>query len=191
VEKLIQLWIANAFIPKHNEDSPETTGRHIFNELASRSFFLDIEESKGWYYSRTTCKIHDLMHDVVVSVMEKECGVATEKPSQIEWLPDTARHLFLSCQKPDAILNDSMDKRSPAIQKLLCDESMWISLQYLSKYSSLRALKLCISTESFLPRPKYLLHLRYLDLSKYWSTSRRYRYSIEPASVEPFQLPVS
>uniref|UniRef100_A0ACD6AJ32 Uncharacterized protein n=1 Tax=Avena sativa TaxID=4498 RepID=A0ACD6AJ32_AVESA len=168
VEKLIQLWIANAFIPKHNEDSLETTGRHTFNELASRSFFLDIEEDKDSrkYYSRKTCKIHDLMHDIAMSVMENECVVATEKPSQPEWLPDTTRHLFLSCGKPEAILNDSMEKRSPSIQTLLCDRYVETSLQHLSKYSSLHALKLYISTESFRPKPKYLHHLRYLDLSE-------------------------
>ncbi|KAM0864649.1 hypothetical protein ACQ4PT_043784 [Festuca glaucescens] len=84
VAKLIQLWIANAFIPEHKEDSLETTGKHIFNELASRSFFLDIEESKDYrgLYSRTTCKIHDMMHDIAMSVMEEECVVANNKPSE-------------------------------------------------------------------------------------------------------------
>uniref|UniRef100_A0ACD6ALE9 Uncharacterized protein n=1 Tax=Avena sativa TaxID=4498 RepID=A0ACD6ALE9_AVESA len=168
VEKLIQLWIANAFIPKHNEDSPETTGRHIFNELVSRSFFLEIEEDKDSrkYYSRTTCKIHDLMHDIAMSVMEKECVVATEESSQTEWLTDMARHLFLSCEETVGILNDSMEKRSPSIQTLLCDRSVKTSLQHLSKYSSLHALTLYTKTKLFLLKPKYLHHLRYLDLSK-------------------------
>ncbi|KAF6992637.1 hypothetical protein CFC21_009615 [Triticum aestivum] len=172
VEKLIQLWIANGFIPEQEEDSLETVGKHIFSELASRSFFLDIEEFKGdmqnqQYCFRTTCKIHDLMHDIAMSVMGKECVVAIKEPSQIEWLSDTARHLFLSCDETEGILNDSLEKKSPAIQTLICDSPIQSSLKHLSKYSSLHALKLCLGTESFPLKPKYLHHLRYLDLS--WS----------------------
>uniref|UniRef100_A0A8R7JTY4 Disease resistance protein RGA4 n=1 Tax=Triticum urartu TaxID=4572 RepID=A0A8R7JTY4_TRIUA len=171
VEKLIQLWIANGFIPEQEEDSLETVGKHIFSELASRSFFLDIEEFKGdmedqQYCFRTTCKIHDLMHDIAMSVMGKECVVAIKEPSQIEWLSDTARHLFLSCEETQGILNDSLEKKSPAIQTLVCDSPIRSSMKHLSKYSSLHALKLCLRTESFLLKPKYLHHLRYLDLSE-------------------------
>uniref|UniRef100_A0ACD5ZPW2 Uncharacterized protein n=1 Tax=Avena sativa TaxID=4498 RepID=A0ACD5ZPW2_AVESA len=167
VEKLIQLWIANGFIPEQKEDSLEIIGKQIFSELASRSFFLDIEESKHYkdYYSRTTCKIHDLMHDIAMFVMENECVVANEKPSDTKWLPDSARHLFLSSEITEGILNDSIEKRSPAIQTLLLYRSMRSPLQHLSKYKSLHALKLCTRTESFLLQSKYLHHLRYLDLS--------------------------
>nr|UBY07077.1 NBS-LRR disease resistance protein [Dasypyrum villosum] len=165
MEKLIHLWIANGFIPEHKEDSLETIGKHIFDELVSRSFFLDLEESKDsmGYYSRTTCKIHDLMHDIAMSVMENECFVATMEPSQIKFIRDTARHSFLSCEETESILNDSMEKGSPAIQTLICDSYVRLPLQHLSKYSSLHALKL--RTESFLLKPKYLHHMRYLDLS--------------------------
>ncbi|KAF6987064.1 hypothetical protein CFC21_004741 [Triticum aestivum] len=168
VEKLIQLWIANGFILEQEEGSLETIGKHIFNELASRSFFLDIEECKGdrEYCSKTTCKIHDLMHDIAISVMRKECIVAIKEPSRIELLQDTTRHLFLSCEEIEGILNDSMVKRSLAIRTLLCDNPVWSSLQHLSKYNSLHALKLCIKTEPFVLKPKYLHHLRYLDLSE-------------------------
>ncbi|XP_044952002.1 putative disease resistance protein RGA4 [Hordeum vulgare subsp. vulgare] len=173
VEKLIHLWIANGFIPEHEEDSLETIGKHIFSELASRSFFLDIEESKEWYYSDmginyysiTTCKIHDLMHDIAMSVMGKECVVVIKEPSQTEWLSDSARHLFFSCEETEGILNDALEKKSPAIQTLICDSRIESSLKHLSKYSSLHALKLCLRTESFVLKPKYLHHLRYLDLS--------------------------
>nr|AGY30894.1 powdery mildew resistance protein PM8 [Triticum aestivum] len=166
VAKLIQLWIANGFIPEHKEDSLETIGQLIFDELASRSFFLDIEKSKeDWeYYSRNTCKIHDLMHDIAMSVMEKECVAVTMELSEIEWLGDTARHLFLPREVTVGILSDSLEK-SPAIQTLLCNNVVSGSLKHLSKYSSLHALKLCIGAESFPLKPKYLHHVRYLDLS--------------------------
>uniref|UniRef100_A0ACD5W7P2 Uncharacterized protein n=1 Tax=Avena sativa TaxID=4498 RepID=A0ACD5W7P2_AVESA len=168
VDKLIQLWIANGFIPEHEEDSFETVGKQIFNELASRSFFLEIEEIKGHWnrnYSITTCKIHDLMHDIAISVMEKECLVATVKPSQTECLPDTTRHLYLSCGESEGILNDCMDKTSPAIQTLICDSEIKSHLKHPSKYSSLHALKLHGLTGSFVLKLKYLPQLRYLDLS--------------------------
>ncbi|XBJ14074.1 hypothetical protein VPH35_006168 [Triticum aestivum] len=161
VEKLVRLWIANGFIPEHKEYSLETTGKHIFSGLASRSFFLDIEESKQsrGYYS-TTCKIYDLMHDIAMSVMEKECVVATMEPTQTDWLPDSARHLFLSYQGTEVILNGSVEKRSPAIQTLLCDSSVRSSLQHLSKYKSLHALKLSLSEDISI-----LYNLQTLDLS--------------------------
>ncbi|KAF6981667.1 hypothetical protein CFC21_000129 [Triticum aestivum] len=180
VEKLIQLWIANGFIPEYKEYTLEITGQHIFNELASRSFFLDIEEHKTVWenYSRITCKIHDLLLDIALSAMEKQPADVTEEPSQIECLPafpDTARHLFLAREETDGIFlsheetkgisNEFVEKRSAVIRTLICDSFMGRSLQHMTKYSSLHALKLHIGRESFLPKRKYLRYLRYLDLS--------------------------
>lgn len=126
---LIQLWIANGFIQHEKDVHPETTGKDIFKELVSRSFFQDVKQVKGdrqysvvyWYCSRTTCKIHDLMHDVALSAMENEVATITDKkPKQSEFLQNTCRHFFLSCDEPEGILNDSLKIRSPAIQTLLC-----------------------------------------------------------------------
>uniref|UniRef100_A0A8I6XVH1 Uncharacterized protein n=1 Tax=Hordeum vulgare subsp. vulgare TaxID=112509 RepID=A0A8I6XVH1_HORVV len=173
VDKLIQLWIAHGFIQEQKEVRPETIGQWIFSELASRSFFVDVKKVRVSFnelwgmhnYSKHTCKIHDLMHDVALSTMEKECALAPEKPGQTDWLPDTARHLLLSCEEPEIILNDSLAKISPAIQTLLCDGKMEHSLQHLSKYSSLKALQLFTLRSSFPLKSKHLQHLRYLDLS--------------------------
>ncbi|XP_025800357.1 putative disease resistance protein RGA4 isoform X3 [Panicum hallii] len=149
VQSLIHLWMANGFIPEQPGVCPETIGEKIFNELKSRSFYQDLKSVpfkqkyypfgriKYKYCSRITCKIHDLMHDVAESSMEKECAAIATHPSQ--------------------------KKGSPAFQTLICDGHVKEDLKILSKYNSIRALK--IKRGSFL-RPKYLHHLRYLDLSK-------------------------
>ncbi|TKW29777.1 hypothetical protein SEVIR_3G417850v4 [Setaria viridis] len=174
VEILIQLWMANDFIPEQKDVRHETIGKQIFSELVSRSFFEDVKQVKGdtrydsvyWYFSTSTCKIHDLMHDVALSVMGKEVATITEKPKQSdEFLQNTCRHILLSCRKPQAVLNDSLNIRSPAMQTLLCGEDIEISLQHLAKYSSLRALRLRQNKSTILLKPNQLHLLRYLDIS--------------------------
>uniref|UniRef100_K3ZFG1 NB-ARC domain-containing protein n=1 Tax=Setaria italica TaxID=4555 RepID=K3ZFG1_SETIT len=184
VERLIQLWMANDFIPEQKDVRHETIGKQIFSELVSRSFFEDVKQVKGtrygfvyWYLSTSTCKIHDLMHDVALSVMGKEVATITEKPKQSdEFLQNTCRHILLSCDEPEAVLNDSLNIRSPAIQTLLLGEDFlptYIflkdprikSLQHLAKYSSLRALRLWQTKSTILLKPKQLHLLRYLDIS--------------------------
>ena len=151
MELLIQLWMANGFVPKEKDIHLETTGKHIFEELVSRSSFQDVKQVKGdredddvyWYCPRTTCKIHDLMHDVALSAMENEVATITyEKPKQCEFLQNTCRHLFFSCDEPEALLNDSLKIRSPAIQTLLCHRRIESSLHHLGKYNSVRTLEI-------------------------------------------------
>ncbi|KAL6626205.1 hypothetical protein ACP70R_029931 [Stipagrostis hirtigluma subsp. patula] len=170
VQMLIQLWMANGFIPAQKDVRLETIGKQIFNELASRSFFQDVKQvpcygNSSGYRSEITCKIHDLMHDVALSIMENEGATITETPRESEFLPNTCRHLFLSCDKPEDSLNGSLMRRSPTIQTLLCGSGIECSLQHQAKYSSLRALELCLEKSTFLLKPKHLHHLRYLDIS--------------------------
>ncbi|KAK1670364.1 hypothetical protein QYE76_058523 [Lolium multiflorum] len=154
----------NAFGFKYQQQVPTSKQwRHTDHQV---NVPIDRYDPTMGSYSKHTCKIHDLMHDVALSTMEKECALMPEKPSQIEWLPDTARHLLLSCEGPETILNDSLLTRSPAFQTLLCDNDMQEPLQQLSKYSSLMALQLCTKRRSFPLKSKHLHHLRYLDLSR-------------------------
>nr|CAB3482261.1 unnamed protein product [Digitaria exilis] len=46
VENLIQLWMANDYLPLEEEFPLETTGRRTFEELAWRSFFEDAKQTK-------------------------------------------------------------------------------------------------------------------------------------------------
>ncbi|RCV09775.1 hypothetical protein SETIT_2G056600v2 [Setaria italica] len=175
VQMLIHLWMANGFIPEQSKVCPETFGERIFIELKSRSFFQDLKNvpfddkysiykngNKHRYCSRITCKIHDLMHDVAQSAMGEECAAIATHPSEKEDVLRSARHLYLSIRQPQTLLNASQEKGSPAFQTLICDGYVG-DLKILSKYNSIRALKIVCGS---ILRPKYLHHLRYLDLSE-------------------------
>jgi hypothetical protein len=97
-DMLIQLWMANGFITaEQGVCPPEIRGNRIFTELVSRSFFQETKNDpidhhfyigrQFCYCTRVTCQIHDLMHDVAQSAMEKECATITAKPSTSEDLP--------------------------------------------------------------------------------------------------------
>ncbi|CAL4910056.1 unnamed protein product [Urochloa decumbens] len=170
VEGLIQLWMSNGFIPEQQgEEHPEISGKNIFVELASRSFFQDVKgipfEFTDIEVSRVTCKIHDLMHDVALDSMGKECAAIATEQCKSEDFPHSARHLLLSGYKPDTVLNASREKGSPVIQTLVCEKNVYGDLQHLSKYMSARALRIKIKRASF-RKSRCLHHLRYLDLSK-------------------------
>ncbi|CAN6165338.1 unnamed protein product [Urochloa humidicola] len=166
VEMLIQLWMANGFIPEKQGQNPEIIGKYIFYDLASRSFFQNVKgipfDFNHTNVSRVTCKIHDLMHDAAMDSMGNECATITTKLGKSKCFPYSARHLFLSVHQPETLLNASLEKISPAFQTLICDGYVKEDMKILSKYSSIRALK--INQVSTL-RPKYLQHLRYLDIS--------------------------
>ncbi|XP_025806593.1 putative disease resistance protein RGA4 [Panicum hallii] len=170
VEILIQLWMANGFIPEQQgEEHPEISGKNIFIELASRSFFQDVKgvpfEFNDTEVSRVTCKIHDLMHDVALDSMGKECAAITTKQSKSEDLPHLARHLLLSVYEPETLLNTSLEKGAPILQTLICEGNLDQDLQCLSKYRCARALRIQTLAASF-TNARCLHHLRYLDLSR-------------------------
>ena len=162
VEMLIRLWMANSFIPEQKRVCPEDIGKQIFNELAQRSFFQEVQQDK--FYRQITCKIHDLMHDVAQDSMGKECAAIDTKLSQSEDFPYSARHLFLSVDIEENVLNASIEKGSSAIQTLICDRSEIADVQKLSKY--LRPVRALKTRQGPFLKPKYLHHLRYLDLSR-------------------------
>ncbi|XP_030949108.1 putative disease resistance protein RGA4 [Quercus lobata] len=73
VGTLIDLWAAQGFIKLSNpKQRVKDVGREYFKLLLWRSFFQDVEKD---YWGNIWCKMHDLMHDLAISVAGTECTV--------------------------------------------------------------------------------------------------------------------
>ncbi|KAG8373777.1 hypothetical protein BUALT_Bualt11G0060400 [Buddleja alternifolia] len=87
--ELIQLWMANGFIPSEGQIDLYLIGQLIFKELVWRSFFQDVEiNNKG----DTTCRMHDLMHDLAQFVMRHESYILEH--GKVPKFPKMLRHLI-------------------------------------------------------------------------------------------------
>ncbi|KAF2307886.1 hypothetical protein GH714_033094 [Hevea brasiliensis] len=70
--ELVYLWMANGLVQCSNENQElEDIGFRYFKELCSRCFFQDFAE----YGGVVKCKMHDLIHDLALSVTQNECSM--------------------------------------------------------------------------------------------------------------------
>ncbi|XP_044959771.1 putative disease resistance protein RGA3 [Hordeum vulgare subsp. vulgare] len=183
-DMLIQLWMANNFI------ASETRGQQIFDVLVSRCFLQDVEiqeervafgNAYGLYacsdevfmHRPTTCKMHDLMRDLVDSVSGNDCSILQESSCQeivkgsidASSLQHEVRHLSLEyvSDNTTATMKEILASRPRTIlvggEKGFSRTSLRIAK---SKFMSLRALKI-FSINTHMSNSK---HLRYLDISR-------------------------
>ncbi|KAF2307987.1 hypothetical protein GH714_034099 [Hevea brasiliensis] len=140
---LIQFWMAHGLLESTNDNEDlEDIGWRYFQELGSRSFFQDFEE-EDWIIR---CKMHDLVHDLALSLTQNEFSTITSTTTQIS---KSVRHLLF----PD------FTSLPHGLSTLLQDlEHVRTALFMRTEENSQSALDLCLS------RLKYL---RMLDLSQY------------------------
>ncbi|XP_050272994.1 putative disease resistance protein RGA3 [Quercus robur] len=161
-DKLIQLWMANGFIPFKESLEPHDVGIIIFNELVRRSFFQDVVEDSP---INIICKMHDLMHDLAQSIMKLECVVV--EPGKLVKVQKMTRHLYFtrgtSC---DVEVCKGRSLRSCIAL------STYYNLEYKSPQSIFlkqKYLRVCDLTrqpsENAARSITSLKHLRYLDMS--------------------------
>ncbi|XP_059462381.1 putative disease resistance protein RGA4 [Corylus avellana] len=164
---LIRLWMANGLILEtsiNKNQELEDVGYLYINELLSRSFFQDIEKeipSMPFY----TFQMHDLIHDLAISVAQGECSVVDLDNKDIV---GTVHHVSFS----------KMGQEVPkCLDKLLNVHTVIPTIDFqplplslaeacILRFKYLRVLDLSFSSFEVLPKSiSTLKHLRYLDLN--------------------------
>ncbi|KAL0461976.1 UNVERIFIED_CONTAM: putative disease resistance protein RGA1 [Sesamum latifolium] len=162
---LVQLWMANGFLPSQGQSDLNLTGHLIFNELVCRSFLQIVRTD---YRGEVTCKMHDLMHDLAVFVMGQESYVLEH--DKVIKVPKTIRHLFLNSWSSSAIKGNKLKSGSLRSLVVPCrvplDWKEGIS-SLISKQECLRALHVSLFDHiKIVPNLVCKLeHLRYLTMS--------------------------
>ncbi|KAI0510653.1 hypothetical protein KFK09_011261 [Dendrobium nobile] len=175
-ETLIQLWMANGYIPFHGKGDLEAMGRDIFDELVWRSFFQNVKEVRSnyrqdntyGYRGIVTCKMHDLMHDLAQSIMGKEClNFAQAHAPKWEDIPSNTRHLLIP-SFPELTSPRSLPVL-PTIRTIIGSNKYFLEQELPSKYPSmLKSLRVLSSQVKLFNKTvsvRHLRHLRWLDLS--------------------------
>ncbi|KAL2940291.1 putative disease resistance protein RGA1, partial [Bienertia sinuspersici] len=164
---LIRMWMAQGYIiPLDEGQSIEDASEEYFSILSRRCFFQDFKTNK---YGKSTCKIHDLMHDIAIKVSGKEISSTKTIGNNLD---KKVRHLCLYRYR-EAEGQHSFPKthiRSLIILYDTCMQNVYMNQimvkQLVANCRWLRALHLTNSSITSLPESiGQLLHLRYLDLT--------------------------
>ncbi|XP_060184528.1 putative disease resistance protein RGA4 [Lycium barbarum] len=162
--ELIYVWIAQGLI-RHNSRNLgwelEDIGKRYFDDLSSRSFFEDVQRGLFTF----TFKLHDLMHDLALSVTRGTSSTVTEttagisaKVRQIEFSGDD----FMKNEVPAFLLQLVNLRTITGVGR----RSQKFVESCISGFKCLRILDLKHSCFEVLPSSiKDLMHLRFLDVS--------------------------
>ncbi|KAL5761221.1 hypothetical protein ACOSQ2_020059 [Xanthoceras sorbifolium] len=164
--ELVPIWMANGLLQSRDEgEELENIGKRYLKELESSCFFQEFLQIGHF----VTFKMHDLIHDLVLSMSINECSMV-KSPSQV--ISKKVRHLsFVDVDTireglPSSISNichlrtifNPFDEMTP-------DQSFVNSC--ISRFPHLRVLDLSDSKFEMLPKKiGNLKHLRYLNLSR-------------------------
>ncbi|KAG6639441.1 hypothetical protein CIPAW_10G100600 [Carya illinoinensis] len=160
--RLIGQWVAHGLIlrmPVNKTQDLEDVGDLYIKELMSRCFFQDFEEQELGLYS---FKMHDLVHDLVLSIAHKEW---LEIDSNNKKIAPTVRHLSISYNGLQVL--KSLNKLTSVRTIMYRTKPHVFSVEScIKKFKSLRVLD--IHNSDFKNLPSSIgtqKHLRYLDLS--------------------------
>ncbi|KAK2656020.1 hypothetical protein Ddye_009072 [Dipteronia dyeriana] len=163
---VVGFWMAQGLLESRKENEElEKIGMQYLKELLSGSFFQDFEEILGDYI--LTFKMHDLMHDLALSMAKNECGIVD---SHNHFICKKTRHLSFVEENMirdgvPSFLSNTCHLRSICFPVSSVAATQSFVESCISMFPFLRCLDL--SYGSFVLVPKKLgnlRHLRYLNL---------------------------
>ncbi|XP_060967523.1 putative disease resistance protein RGA4 [Cannabis sativa] len=169
VINLINLWMAQGFLKLLDESQDqclEEVGYEWFMTLLEGSFFQDVEVDE--FGIITTCKMHDLMHDLAVRVIGEECTTFEISNGQGN-IKETTHHVSLvgdtySGSELSVLLVHAKKFRTFLKLSKFEDEKFFDAI--ISNCKFIRCLDLkCSSMKLVSNSIGKLKHMRYLDLS--------------------------
>ncbi|KAL6139555.1 hypothetical protein ACLB2K_057859 [Fragaria x ananassa] len=166
-DSLVALWVAQGYLKtcKNNEDL-DKMGMDYIRQFCSRSLF----QVEGDYIYRIIFKMHDLVHDMAISVAQTEYSTVNCRPSSAF---EMVRHVSISekdllgeeAQVPDFIFK-STKLRTFLIPSRFGKMNQRFVKTCISRFKYMRVLDLSGSRLEKLPSSiGSLFHLRFLNLS--------------------------
>ncbi|KAK8472164.1 hypothetical protein PHAVU_002G129200 [Phaseolus vulgaris] len=152
-EDLIHLWMANGFIKSEGNVEVEDVGNKVWKKLYRRSFFQEAKSDK--FGMITSCKMHDLFHDLAKSITGEECVVIEE--GRLSALSTRVHYVSLS--------NSKMSVDMTAFKKV---ESLrtFMDFSNIGLVPSTHCLRALCTTSYWLSPVNDLAHLRYLSWNR-------------------------
>ncbi|XP_050289776.1 putative disease resistance protein RGA3 [Quercus robur] len=163
--ELVYQWMAQGYCG--SKSNMEDMGERYFEKLVMHSFFQDFEKDDNDDDKIIRCKMHDMVHDFVLSMTTNECfTIDVDKVLGIDW--KSARHLTLEFNKetqfPVSIYN-AKNLRTLFLQTHFFERSsMVFSSDLFQHLTCLRSLNLKDSSFEKVPNEvEKLKHLRLLN----------------------------